>query len=235
MGARSWPDGAARAAGAWPSPSTRSDPESPVGDPDSQDAPDGSDESDPGRHSHRGDPPASGGLSRTTRLPPPSRERFRKADRLRKRSEFTAARSQGRRVHTRHFVLLALPDAERHPVTVRPLRPEATRLGVTVTKRTFKQAVRRNRVKRVLREVFRRNRALFPPGIDLVIIAKAGADALSYQQVRDELAQVSRALHRAVTAPAPRHRGPGDGGKAARRGAPDRSAHPARKEGGPPS
>ena len=44
------------------------------------------------------------------------------------------------------------------------------RLGITVT-RKIGSAVRRNRIKRVLRDIFRRNRAGLPP-IDVVVNAR---------------------------------------------------------------
>lgn len=63
------------------------------------------------------------------------------------------------------------------------------RLGITVTRKVA-GAVGRNRVKRVLREVFRRNHDLFPDACDLVIIGKSGAPELGYEAVRSELARV---------------------------------------------
>jgi ribonuclease P protein component len=53
-------------------------------------------------------------------------------------------------------------------------------------------AVERNRVKRLVREVFRRNRDLFPEAMDVVCIAKKGAPELDYQRVRDELRRFRR-------------------------------------------
>lgn len=70
------------------------------------------------------------------------------------------------------------------------------RLGVTVTRRTA-GAVGRNRVRRLVREVFRQNRGLFPR-CELVVVARAGADQLDYATVRAEVAQASPALRRAT-------------------------------------
>jgi len=55
-----------------------------------------------------------------------------------------------------------------------------------VVTRRFGKAARRNRMKRLLREFFRRHKALLPPK-DLVIKAKQGAEALNYWRVAEEL------------------------------------------------
>lgn len=109
---------------------------------------------------------------------------FPPSHRLRRREEFLRVQRRGRRVHTAHFVLVVLPreDGER-------LR----RVGITVTKKVAK-AVGRNRVKRVVREVFRTHRPLFPEGCDVVVIAKSGASLLGYADVLAEIRKVERAL-----------------------------------------
>jgi ribonuclease P protein component len=61
-------------------------------------------------------------------------------------------------------------------------------LGLVVTRR-FGKAVRRNRMKRLLREFFRRHKGRLPFR-DLVIMAKKGAEALSYDQVAAELSRL---------------------------------------------
>lgn len=119
-------------------------------------------------------------------MAPEEDQRFPRAHRLRRREEFLRVQRTGRRVHTKHFVLVVLPGPEG-------LR----RLGITVTKKVAK-AVGRNRVKRVVREVFRRNRHLFPEGCDVVVIAKSGAPALGYEDVKAEIARVRRPLARAA-------------------------------------
>src|SRR4030042_371798 len=94
--------------------------------------------------------------------------------RLRRRAVFLRAQAQGRRLHTLHFGIVLGPGPTG-----------AARLGLAVTRR-LGSAVRRNRVKRLLREFFRRHKQQLPPG-DLVIMAKKGAAALNYQQVEEEL------------------------------------------------
>ncbi len=87
-------------------------------------------------------------------------------------------------MHTAHFVILVLPAG-------------AQRLGITATRRTA-GAVGRNRIRRLVREVFRRERGLFPPACELVFVARTGADRLDYATVRGEVAAAGSALLRAA-------------------------------------
>jgi len=48
-------------------------------------------------------------------------------------------------------------------------------------------AVRRNRIKRLLREFFRQNKDRLPPGQDMVIIARKDTSSRKYEEVRREL------------------------------------------------
>ena len=108
---------------------------------------------------------------------PKGTARFTKAARLRHRQEFLRAQAQGKRFHTRHFGVTLAPMAEDQP-----------RLGLVATRRMGK-AVRRNRVKRLLREFFRRHQTGLP-AFDLVIMAKKGASSLGYHQVEEELGRL---------------------------------------------
>jgi ribonuclease P protein component len=85
-------------------------------------------------------------------------------------------------VHTPHFVILLVPHAGQ-------------RLGVTVGRRVG-TAARRNRVKRLVREVFRRNRQLFPPDCDIVLVARPGSERLDYATVKSEMERAQNALFR---------------------------------------
>lgn len=127
--------------------------------------------------------------------------RLAPSDRLRKRFEFRRLRDQGRRVHTRSFVLVIAPAVQPH-----------ARLGITVSRQVGK-AVRRNRVKRLVREVFRTHRALLPPQSDLVVIARAGCRVDSAREVADELAQASSALAQACRRGPARRAPPAGGGR----------------------
>ncbi|MGB8331093.1 MAG: ribonuclease P protein component [Polyangiales bacterium] len=114
-------------------------------------------------------------------------QRFRRGDRLKKRYEFRQAQLSGRRIHTPHFLIVVQPNALQH-----------TRLGITVTKKVG-SAVQRNRIKRVVREVFRRNRELFPSSHDLVFIAKRGASDIDYGSLLSELQRAATRLRSEAT------------------------------------
>jgi ribonuclease P protein component len=108
--------------------------------------------------------------------------RFTSRDRVRKRFEFRNARDRGRRVHTKSFVVWVAPSEQ----------PQA-RLGLTVS-RQVGNAVRRNRVKRLVREVFRQHRELFPERTDIVVVAKKPCAVERFDDVYAELAQAARVM-----------------------------------------
>lgn len=122
---------------------------------------------------------------------PSGRNTFSAKDRVKKRPRFLEVQHRGRKIHTAHFVVTVL--RRETPVgstksSRSPLLVSGARLGITVTKKVG-TAVERNRVKRVVREVFRCNRPWFPPSSDVVVIAKDGAPALTLVEATEELRQ----------------------------------------------
>ncbi len=102
---------------------------------------------------------------------------FGKADRLRESGEFLKLQRRGARYQTGHFVLYGLPGAN----------DERSRLGITVSRRVG-NAVVRNRIKRRVRECYRRKlRAMLPAGVDMVVIARKGAGELRWMALDAEL------------------------------------------------
>jgi ribonuclease P protein component len=101
---------------------------------------------------------------------------FPKALRLRRRRQFLSIQRDGSRRHTAHLVFIR-----------RRGETELPRLGVTVSARVG-NSVQRNRIKRLLREVFRHQRSALAP-CDLVVIAKSGAGELTYDQAVREFSE----------------------------------------------
>jgi ribonuclease P protein component len=83
---------------------------------------------------------------------------FRPHERLRRRAEFQLVYERGARAHGRYLTIFVLPGDRRFG-----------RLGIAATKK-LGGAVVRNRAKRLIREVFRRNK--IAPGYDVVVIPK---------------------------------------------------------------
>jgi len=102
-------------------------------------------------------------------------QRFPRSCRLTARRQFLAVYDMGQRVSSRSFLLFGLPNAVGH-----------VRLGITVT-RKIGCAVRRNRTKRLIREVFRRNRHRITAALDLVVNAKPGIHERTYAELEAEL------------------------------------------------
>ena len=104
---------------------------------------------------------------------PRARERLSAAQRLRHASDFDEVRRLGRR-------------AEAGPFTLRVrLRSEGPRRLGIIASRKAGPAVQRNRAKRVLRELFRRNPEALPSSCDVVIVVRANFPDFSFAEIRE--------------------------------------------------
>src|SRR6476646_8486102 len=86
--------------------------------------------------------------------------KFRRDMRLRSRGQFDHVQKGGRRVSTRFFTLLGSPNSV-----------EIDRLGIIASRR-LGGAIQRNRAKRRVREVFRRQAPIGGRTLDLVAIVR---------------------------------------------------------------
>ncbi|HNT57455.1 MAG TPA: ribonuclease P protein component [Syntrophales bacterium] len=106
---------------------------------------------------------------------------LRKQEKLRKRKEFNQAFQTGTRYDSKNFIVFV----SQNPLGLR-------RLGLTVSRKVGK-AVKRNRMKRLLREFFRLNKEKMPDSKDiLVVVRKRASHRLGYEDVRRELEQLFR-------------------------------------------
>ena len=102
--------------------------------------------------------------------------------RLHQPKEFERVYAARKAVHTARLVLFACPNGLSF-----------ARLGVSVGSK-HGHAVRRNRLKRVLRAAFRLSRHLLPPGHDYVLVPKRGAGEYTTAAVCAVLERVASRL-----------------------------------------
>jgi ribonuclease P protein component len=98
--------------------------------------------------------------------------RFRWSDRLHHRREFTTVFKNGRRFTASGLVLWVYKDPESSE--------RGPRLGLAITRESG-NAVQRNRIKRLLREIFRLNKSTLELGADLVFVSRTPFPKVSYQ------------------------------------------------------
>ena len=123
-----------------------------------------------------------------------ARETFSRRDRLRKRTEFEECYSGGVRVSGRHFQLFLRRRPREDP-------PAPARLGISVSKKVG-NAVTRNRVKRRLRDIFRRSGVRPLEAVDIVVHARPSAATAPFAELSREIPDlIARALSRARAAP----------------------------------
>jgi ribonuclease P protein component len=106
-------------------------------------------------------------------LEPRSGSKFGKDRRLLRRTEFQEVFDAANRMRSRYFTLLTKPTP--HP---------QTRLGI-VASRKLGDAVRRNRAKRLIREIFRRNKTVLA-GVDIVVIPRTELFQAPYASLEED-------------------------------------------------
>ncbi len=129
-------------------------------------------------------------VERTTR-----RERFRRESHLRSSQDFQRVRHRRRREQGQY---LTLAYARRADAPSAPTGPDAAsaitlpaRIGFSVNKRVG-SAVRRNRVKRRLREAVRRRLWKTQPGWDMILIARPESATADYATLASEVEDLLR-------------------------------------------
>ncbi len=109
---------------------------------------------------------------------------FIKRQKLRRPAEFKRVYDRGAKAGDDHLLAFALPNDLG-----------VTRVGLSVS-RKHGGAVRRNRVKRLLREAFRLGAAGLPPGLDVVLIPRPNSGAALADYRRSLAGCVRRAAKR---------------------------------------
>jgi ribonuclease P protein component len=108
----------------------------------------------------------------------PPKHPLNASSRLKKRREFKRIQRGGKKIWGRRFIY-----------TISQGATQETRIGITVSRKAG-NAVKRNRIKRWVREVFRTHPHLFPDIVDVVVIAKRDIEDFSYAAIRDEFVAI---------------------------------------------
>ncbi len=112
---------------------------------------------------------------------------FPKSLRLLQSSDFKTVFDQPPfRASHQYFLILARPNNLDHP-----------RLGLVIAKKNIRLAVRRNRLKRLIRESFRHQQQSLA-GLDVIVLARKSMDEMNNSDVTEQLTQQwQRLLRRA--------------------------------------
>lgn len=104
---------------------------------------------------------------------------LKRENRLIKNSEFQQVYNHGRSFVGSYVVLYVKKNQMEH-----------TRFGFTVSKK-IGNAVERNRIKRIMREICRVNLERFATGYDLIFVARKKIKGISYRLVENEMRKLS--------------------------------------------
>lgn len=109
---------------------------------------------------------------------------FPKTSRLLNAADYKAVFSNAQfKVSCRHFLVLANRNSR-----------SSARLGLVIAKKNVALAIQRNRIKRQLRNTFRHNRELLDR-LDLVVLARKGADKLDNKELIETIDSLWQDLH----------------------------------------
>lgn len=130
--------------------------------------------------------------------------RFRAEQHLRRQRDFRDTREKGRRLDCGAFTVwyhqrppLAIassPNESSVPAPVAMPEIKGPRVGVVASTAAVGSAVRRNRAKRRLREVFRHHQTLVPAVYDLLLVARSSLNQLEYREIEQKFVAACRRI-----------------------------------------
>ncbi|MBS2971106.1 ribonuclease P protein component [Metabacillus sp. KIGAM252] len=101
---------------------------------------------------------------------------MKKKNRIKKNEDFQQVFRKGKSIANRQFVIYTLHREEE----------KEFRLGLSVSKK-IGNAVTRNRVKRLVKQIFLEEKDFLSTGKDYIVIARKPAAELNYEEVRNSL------------------------------------------------
>jgi len=111
-------------------------------------------------------------------------ESLRPQERIRKQSDFAHIYKKGSRFRGRYFNLVYLTNDLNF-----------SRMAAVASKKVG-NAVKRNKVKRWMRALFRRNKGMLDASFDLVMIAKPGMPDSTWNEILDEYKKAIQFLNK---------------------------------------
>ena len=124
--------------------------------------------------------------------------RFRTEQHLRRQRDFVAVREHGRRINCGAFMLWCLirtpQDRSADGEVSSGPKSGVKRLGVVASTASVGNAVRRNRAKRRLREVFRLHQDAAPADSDLLLSARADVTTWDFTALEKKFIEACRQL-----------------------------------------
>jgi ribonuclease P protein component len=115
----------------------------------------------------------------------PLKARFRPHERLRDSAAFRRAFERKKPASDAFLIVYANRNGLGH-----------SRLGISIGKKKVASAAERNRIKRLLREVFRLTKSELPSGVDLVIVPRG--PGMTFLQVRQSFHELCRSAARRI-------------------------------------
>ncbi|PLR67691.1 MULTISPECIES: ribonuclease P protein component [Bacillaceae] len=106
---------------------------------------------------------------------------MKKKNRIKKNEDFQKVFKHGKSMANRQFVIYMLDQPEE----------KEFRLGLSVSKK-IGNAVTRNRIKRLIRQVFMEEKENLKTGIDYIVIARNPASEMNYHEVQSSLMHLFR-------------------------------------------
>ena len=112
----------------------------------------------------------------------PRGETFAKQERLIKTKDFRKVYRGGRSYRVGPVILRLLPN-----------RALTSRIGFSISAKSIKRAFRRNRIKRLFREAYRRNKKILKNGFDIVFVVRRDCkERFSYVDAEQILLSLSK-------------------------------------------
>ena len=102
---------------------------------------------------------------------------FQKGERLKSKQDFEEIFKHGKRITAKLF-------------RVYYFKKDTRKLGVIVSKKVSKSAVKRNRIKRWVREIYRVNKSQIPEDVRIIVIALTQAEKSSFNEVSKDILHI---------------------------------------------